>query len=175
VLEAAFVTPLVLLLLFGVIEGGYGLHEKLSVDNMSLVGARSGSGNGSDVQADRLVLQAIGKGAGGVATSQITTIVVYKAAGPSSVVPTACTRYTGADLAKASTEFGCVGPPGPVTKIDSFWCPTVRKTALGGANGPPDYIGVYVRASHRNLTGVLGLGLTFSTDTVLRLEPRTLT
>jgi hypothetical protein len=184
VLEAAFVTPLVLLLLFGVIEGGYGLHEKLSVDNMSLVGARSGSGNGSDVQADRLVLQAIGKGAGGVATSQITTIVVYKAAGPSSVVPTACktasvaavcNRYTGADLAKASTEFGCVGPPGPVTKIDSFWCPTVRKTALGGANGPPDYIGVYVRASHRNLTGVLGLGLSFSTDTVLRLEPRTLT
>ena len=138
-LEAAFVTPLVLLLLFGVIDGGYGLHEKLSVDNMSLVGARSASGNGSDVQADRLVLQAIGKGAGGVATSQITSIVVYKAAGPSAVVPTACktasvaavcNRYTGADLAKATTEFGCVGPPGPVTKIDSFWCPT------GAQDGP---------------------------------------
>ena len=37
------------------------------------------------MQADRLVLfQAIGKGAGGVATSQITSIVVYKAAGPRS-------------------------------------------------------------------------------------------
>jgi hypothetical protein len=184
VLEAAFVTPLVFLLIFGVIEGGYGLHEKLSVDNMSLVGARSASGNGSDVQADRLVLLSIGKGAGGVASSQLTSIVVYKATGPGSVVPTACktasvaavcNHYTGADLAKAGTEFGCIGPPGPVTKIDSFWCPTVRKTALGGTNGPPDYVGVYVRASHRNLTGVLGLGLTFSADTVLRIEPRTLT
>jgi Flp pilus assembly protein TadG len=183
-LEAAVVTPLFLLLLFGVIEGGYSLHEKLSVTNMSLVGARSASGNGADVQSDYQIMRSINRGSGGVATSQVTSIAVYKAASPTAVVPTACktasvagvcNHYTGTDLGKAATEFGCVGPPGPVTKIDSAWCPTGRKTALSGAGGPPDYIGVYVKATHRNLTGVLGTGLTFTADTVLRIEPRTLT
>jgi hypothetical protein len=182
--EAAFVTTLFFLFLFGAIEGGYGLHERLSVANMALVGARSASGNGADVLADYLVLRSVKGGSGGVASTQVTTIVVYKATTPAATVPTACktasvagvcNRYTGADLAKASTEFGCVGPPGPVTKIDSFWCPTARKIALSGVNGPPDYIGVYVKATHRNLTGVLGTGLTFTSDTIMRIEPRTLT
>ena len=183
-MEAAAVAPLFLLLLFGVIEGGYGLHEKLSVTNMSLVGARSASGNGADLLADYLILRAVNEGAGGVATSQVTSIAVYKAASPTALVPTACktasvaglcNHYSGTDLGQAVTEFGCTGPPGPVTKIDSAWCPTGRKTALNGVNGPPDYVGVYVRAAHRNLTGVLGTGLTFTSDTVLRIEPRTLT
>ena len=183
-LESALVVPLFFLLLFGVIEGGYSLHEKLSVTNMSLVGARSGAGNGADLTADYQILRAVDGGAGGVARSQVTSLVVYKASVPTAVVPTACktasvasvcNHYTGADLGKAVTEFGCTGPPGPVTKIDSFWCPGGRKTALSGVNGPPDYIGVYVKATHRNFTGVLGTGLTFTSDTVLRIEPRTLT
>lgn len=181
VIEAAFVTPVFLLLVFGVIEGGNGLHERLSVANMSLVGARSGSGNGADALSDYQVLTAIKRGAGGVAPSQVTTIVIYKATGPSDVVPTACktasvaalcNRYTGADLAKASSDFGCVGTP---AKIDNPWCPTLRKTALNGVNGPPDHIGVYVKASHSNVTGVLGSGITFESDTIMRIEPRTLT
>ncbi len=183
-LEAAVVMPLFLLFLLGTIEGGYGLHEKLSVANMSLVGARSASGNAADVLTDHYVLLAVKAGAGGVTQSQVTDVVVYRASAPGQVVPTTCktasvvgvcNHYTGADLSKASTEFGCVGPPGPVTKIDNPWCPSLRKTALSGVHGPPDYVGVYVRATHRNLTGVLGLGLIFTSDTVLRIEPRTLT
>jgi len=181
--ETAFVAPLFFLLLFGVIEGGYGLHERLSVANMALVGARSGSGSGAEPLADHRVLTAIKGGSGGVSGNQVSTIVVYKASGPGAVVPagckvasvaTVCNRYTGADLARPSTDFGCVGPPGPVTKIDNAWCPSLRKTALGGGNGPPDYIGVYVLAAHRNLTGVLGNGITFESDTIMRIEPRTL-
>lgn len=182
-LEAAIVTPVFLVLIFGVIEGGFALHERLSVANMSLVGARSATGNANDVLADHHVLLAVRAGAGGVASSQIGMIVVYKASGPGDHVPPTCktasvagtcNRYTGADLSKLSTQFGCVGPPGPVTKIDAPWCPTTRKAALTGVNGPPDHIGVYVEASHRDFTGILGGGLTFRSDTVMRVEPRTL-
>ncbi len=88
--EAAVVTPLFFLLVFGAIEGGYGLHERLSVTNMALAGARSASGNGADLLADHLVLQAVEGGAGGVASSQVSAIVVYKASGPGTTVPTAC-------------------------------------------------------------------------------------
>jgi hypothetical protein len=86
-----------------------------------------------------------------------------------------CNRYVGSDLALAADQFGCVGPPGPAVKKDSYWCPTTRKIAVSGSNGPPDYIGVYVEAVQRNLIGVLGPSFTFTSDTVIRIEPRTLT
>ncbi|HEX2737764.1 MAG TPA: TadE family protein, partial [Acidimicrobiia bacterium] len=47
--EAALVTPLVFLLLFGVIEFGYAFYGKLTVNNMSVVGARAASGSANDV------------------------------------------------------------------------------------------------------------------------------
>jgi hypothetical protein len=183
-LEAAIVTPLFFALVFAVIEGGFALHERLSVANMALAGARTATGQGSDVLADYYVLQAIRAGAGGVSTAQVTAIVVYRAASATAHVPAgckaaslsgSCNRYVGSDLTKDSAQFGCVGPPGPTAKVDRFWCPTGRKTALAGVNGPPDYVGVYVEATHRNLTGTFGSGVTFRSDTVMRIEPRTLT
>jgi hypothetical protein len=186
--EAAIVAPLLFLLVYGVIETGYAFFGKLTVKNMSVVGARSGSGEANDVLADYAILRAIKHGAGGIGTNGINMVVVYRATDPDDRVPTACkttsvtnttstrgcNRYVSADLSLDSDQFGCVGPPGPTTKIDSYWCPTTRKTALGGSNGPPDYIGVYVEAEHKNLTGVVGESFTFSTDTVIRIEPRTL-
>lgn len=183
-LEAALATPVFFLLLFGVIEGGYGLHERLSVDNMALAGARTASASGDDPLADHRTLKALKAGKGGISASQVSAIVVYKASGPGEVVPPACLTasvdglcnlYTGADLDRPATDFGCVGPPGPSVKVDDPWCPTSRKVALSGPDGPPDHVGVYVRATHRNLTGVLGTGLSFEADTIMRIEPRTLT
>ena len=68
------------------------------------------------------------------------------------------------------------GPPGPTTKDDAFWCPTSRKTALlsTNGNGPPDYVGVYVKAVHKNIFGLFGPSFTFTSDTVIKIEPRTL-
>ncbi|MGH9190056.1 MAG: TadE/TadG family type IV pilus assembly protein [Acidimicrobiales bacterium] len=182
-LEAAVVTPVFLVLLLGVIEGGLLFYERLSVANMSLAGARSASAQGTDILADLQVLRTIGSGASGP-NSQIRSVVVYRATSPTDRVPVgcktasvlnSCNRYVAADLAKDTTQFGCVGPPGPTTKIDSYWCPNTRKTALSGAQGPPDYIGVYVEAAHEDMTGIFGRTVTLRTDTIIRMEPRTLT
>jgi TadE-like protein len=187
--EAAIVAPLVFLLIYGVMETGWAFFGKLTVNDMSVVGARSGSGEANDVLADYSVLQAVKNAATGIGTNAVTMVVVYRATGPNDRVPTACktasvtnttstrgcNRYTASNLSLASDQFGCVGPPGPALKIDRYWCPTTRKTALQGANGPPDYIGVYVEAQHHNLTGIIGDSFTFTTDTVIRIEPRTLT
>ncbi len=187
--EAAIVAPLVFLLIYGVMETGYAFFGRETVNNMSVVGARSGSGEANDVLADYAILQSVKSGATGIGTNRITMVVVYRATSPDERVPTACktgsvtntasirgcNRYLSGDLALAADQFGCVGPPGPTTKKDNYWCPTTRKTALQGSNGPPDYIGVYVEAEHQNLTGLLGDSFTFTTDTVIRIEPRTLT
>jgi hypothetical protein len=186
--EAAIVAPLVIMLIYGVMETGYAFFGRLTVNNMSVVGARSGSGEANDVLADYAILQSVKNGATGLGTNDITMVVVYRATNPDDRVPTACktasvantsetrgcNRYAGSDLSLGADDFGCVGPPGPTTKVDSYWCPTTRKTALQGANGPPDYIGVFVEAEHQNLTGLIGESFTFTTDTVIRIEPRTL-
>ncbi len=181
-LEAALVVPLFLTLLLAVIEGGFAFYGRLTVANMSLAGARSASGQGNEVLADYNVLRAMRSG--GVVSGEITTIVVYKATSPGDSVPDACksgsvtslcNRYVAADLSKDVTQFGCTGPPGPTTKIDGPWCPSGRKTALSGTGGPPDYVGVYVEALHQDFTGILGQGITLRSDSIFRIEPRTLT
>jgi Flp pilus assembly protein TadG len=182
--EAAFVAPVFFALLLGGIEGGVVFYERLTVNNMSMAGVRSASGQGNDVLADYQVLRSIQTAEGGMAGGQINMIVVYRATSSSDRVPvgcktasvaTTCNRYVSADLAKDVSQFGCTGPPGPSTKIDNAWCPTGRKTALSGAGGPPDYIGVYVEAQHRELTGVFGDNVVLRSDSVFRMEPRTLT
>ena len=182
-LEAAFVAPLVILLLFAVLEGGVAFFERLTVANMSLAGARSGSGQGSEALADYQLLRAMRTGSG-MDTERINTVVVYRATGPADTVPNACrsasvaslcNRYVAADIVKDVAHFGCTGPPGPETKIDAYWCATARKTAISGPGGPPDYIGVYVEVLHRDLTGILGDGIVLRSDSIMRMEPRTLT
>jgi len=184
--EAAIVAPLFFLLVFGVMEAGWAFFNRDTTTNMSVVGARAGSGAANDSSADFTILQAIKNGSAGISPNAIKTIVVYRATSASDHVPDACktasvtntstvrgcNRYTGADLSLTSDQFGCVGPPGPALKKDNYWCPTTRKAALTGTNSPPDYIGVYVDASGKNLMGVFGPVLTLTSDTVMRIEPR---
>ncbi len=181
VVEAAFVLPVLLLLILALMDGAYFIYSRLSVSNMSLSGARAGSTEGNDALADFHVLQAVSRGSGGVPASDIRTIVVYRAAGPGTPVPdgcktgsvsNTCNRYVGADLAQASEVFGCTGTP---AKIDTSWCPTARKVALAGSGGPPDYVGVYVEVERAELTGIFGHTATLTSTSVIRLEPRSKT
>jgi hypothetical protein len=188
--EAAIIAPIAIALVFGAMELGYAYYGKLTVEHMSIAGARAASGSANDYLSDYNTLRAVGDAKTGMGASSITKIVIYRATGPTDRVPTACktaavanssgTRgcnfYTGADLSLASTDFGCVGPPGPSVKKDNYWCPTTRKSALlsTNGNGPPDYVGVYVVGIHKNLIGLFGKTFTFSNDTVIRIEPRTL-
>jgi len=186
--EATLVLPVFLLLVFGVMEAGFAWFGRSTVNHMAVVGARVGSGGANDVLTDYAILQAVRKAAAGVGIDRIDMVVVYRATGPSDPVPAACkttsvtnsadvrgcNRYTAADLTLGPEAFGCVGPPGPPVKIDAYWCPTTRKVALEGSLGPPDYLGIYVQASHENLTGLDWPNFTFSQQTVMRIEPRTL-
>jgi hypothetical protein len=186
--ETALVAPLFLLLVFGVLEVGYAWLGRSTVSNMSVTGARAGSGAADAVLADHSVLRTVQGGAASLGAARITMVVVYRATGPDDRVPPACrtasvtdsattrgcNRYVAADLTRPASDFGCVAPPGPAPKPDRFWCPTTRRTALQGVNGPPDYLGVYVEAAHDQLVGLGWPAFTFTQDTVMRIEPRTL-
>ncbi|HVT77519.1 MAG TPA: TadE/TadG family type IV pilus assembly protein [Acidimicrobiales bacterium] len=173
--EAAIITPLFILLLFGVIEYGYGFLDRLTAKNASLVGARAGASEGTNGDADYDILQAVKKASQASKAASVKYVIIYKASSYSASVPAACltasqtgvcNRYTGADFSLAETNFGCA-----TGDRDIAWCPSTRKTALGGANGPPDYLGVYVQIRHDNITGLFGSGYDFKSDSVVRMEP----
>jgi hypothetical protein len=176
-------------MIFGVMETGWAFFNRGTADNMSVVGARTGSSQANEALSDYRILEGVESGASGLSTNQIKVVVVYRANSPTDRVPSGCktasitntsttrgcNRYIGADLTLGSDQFGCVGPPGPTQKLDRFWCATTRKSALSGSNGPPDYLGVYVETAGKTLVGIISKAFTFSADTVIRIEPRTAT
>lgn len=178
--EAAILTPVFFLMVFGIIEFGLAFHDKLTAANMSRAGARAATTVGNDLLADQQLVQAVNKAAGALRRSDIQYVVVYRAASPSARVPSGscaagiasdfddCNVYRPVDFDDLASSFGC-GP----SALDRFWCPTGRKVASSVATGgPPDHIGIYVKVRHDNLTSLFGSGYDFTDDTVLRIEAR---
>ena len=76
----------------------------------------------------------------------------------------------------ASYYFGCTGPSDPAAshKVDCNWAPKDRKVKISPRGTPvikPDYLGVYIRAKHPYITGVLGTTLTVTDSGITLLEP----
>jgi Flp pilus assembly protein TadG len=167
--------------LLGVVEFGLAFFDYLTTSNMSRIGARTASTLGNSSTADYQILQKIAQSTNSMPTSEIQSIVVYKAAS-SGAAPTSsclsgsvsgtCNFYTASNLATASNQFAC-GTSSP----DRYWCPTTRlvgASATGSpATGPPDYIGVYIKVIHPNVTGLFGSNYTFTEYTVIRIEAQT--
>ena len=61
-----------------------------------------------------------------------------------------------------------------VAASDRWWCPTVRKSAQTGANGPPDYVGVFIRIKHPYITGLFGSSILMTKTSIIKIEPQSL-
>jgi hypothetical protein len=181
-IEGAIMLPLFFLLLFGLLEFGFAFRDYLTLANGTRDGARTASTAGAQSNADYLTLTGIQEAMDAMPESEIERIVIFKADGPTDTVPTscaggtaqsgteACNVYTTTSFDLAEDQFDCGGVG---TAPDNFWCPTTRKTATAGANGPPDYLGVYIRVHYGYITGLFpGGGLTMDDTTIMRLEPR---
>lgn len=182
IVEAAFVTPVFFLLIFGVLEMGLLFNSYLSAGNMTRTSTRVASAVGDQYEADLVIMESIKKGDSSMVSGTLQTVVVFRATGPDSEVPEACksasvagecNRYTGADLVGElrlpphSTQFGCGN-----ASQDRFWCPNDRKRDLQGPKSPPDHVGVWVQVEHRYLTGIFGRTFTITDQVVMRMEPK---
>lgn len=200
IVEAAIATPVVFLLLFGVLEFGNLFFSYETVTNGTTSIARTAAIMGSDGSADYEIVQAAKSSLAGVNKNQIQKVVIWDATpgtpsaprsctttcqGPGSVVPTACltgssasdrcNTYTPAvhwDNSLTAAAFDCA--PAPLPNYATSWCPTTRKTAQTGAAGPPDYLGIYIEYQHNWITGLFGSSITIKETKITRLEPTSL-
>lgn len=122
IVEAAFVTPIFLLLVMGVVEGGFYMQTYLGAANAVRAGARSASAAGNDTNADLFIVNSIAKESSAIPRAAIDFIVVYRAddfgATPTEVgadgvspgclagraVPGRCNVYTPADFDRAAAQ-----------------------------------------------------------------------
>ena len=128
--------------MLGIWEFSNGWQSNLTVQTTVRAGARTGSGLGNDRAADYAVLQAVKAGMTDFSTSDIQTVIVYKAAAANGEPPAGCVTgtssssllcnvYTGTELNTltlgaftGTAATGCTG-----TSPDRFWCPTTRSVS----------------------------------------------
>lgn len=186
VIEAAFITPAFLLLLFGVFEFGFLFRNSLATTNASREGARAASVHGAGADTDYIILETIENGIGAMGIENVEYVVVYNVldlnnpavpaacAGPSGTSQlNLCNRYEGADFdlelvdpitGVRTDNFGCV----PLTSVDTAFCPLLREDSL---SGPPGLVGVYIQTRHEYITGFIGDTKELNETTVIRIEP----
>jgi hypothetical protein len=172
--EAALSSVLVMTVLFGVLEFGLAFKDYLSMASAVRDGARTASTMGNDTLADYDIIQDVIKRMPAVNPNQIQAIVVFKGTSTTSTISTACQTgpvagscnwYGPTDIIRPSTDF-----TGDAPAPDSYWAPKTRKDSLAG---PPDYVGVWVKIYHGGITGLLHMSKSYSDQTIMRIEPAT--
>ena len=187
--EAAIVTPAFFALIFGILEIGLLFRNSLTTNNGAVQGARAASVRGQAEDADYLIIRSVEHGLEAMDLQNLEMLVVFRATGPDSVVPTACltasqtynpsnptapacNRYTPADFfaeiedpvtGNPTGNFGCGG-----SAIDRFWCPDDRETSLSAGT---DYIGIYIETNHQFISGFFTDGRALTETKIIRLEP----
>ncbi len=177
--EAAFVLPVFVFLIFGIIEGGLLLRDHLTIGAMTTEAGRSASVFGNDPQADYGILQQLKASAAAINIDQIERVVVFKATGPGDTLPEGCrggTPQSGADACNVyapswlsstdPSQFDC-GATSPA----QYYCPIDRKIAI---SSPPDYVGIFVRLRHDPVTLAFGGSRNLERTVIMRLEPKAL-
>jgi len=189
--EAAFVTPVLLFLMLGILESGLLFRTYMAIDAGTQDGARTAAIVGNGSTADYDIIQSVQKSTNIIPQNQITNLVVFNASvnGATAVVPSGCAtstvRYqssaagsecntyvpsTDWNIALAlNVNYNCTVPG-----YSKGYCPTTRKVALNGPQSPPDYIGIYISVQHQYVSKLFGTSKTLASTTITRLEPQQL-
>lgn len=160
---------ILVVMVFGIIEGGLLFRANLALANSADEAARRGSVEGNDPWADYHILEQIQIHSAN--PGAITKIVIYSAPDSATAPPAACRTasstalkcnyYTPSDFSRPQSDFGtCLG-------VDAAWCPSSRDDTLRDA----DLLGVWIEGNFESPSGALG-NLDLEALAVLPLESK---
>ncbi len=177
-MEAALLVPILIVLMFAVVEWGLMMRDTLAVTESARVGARTASALPRQSDFTRKTVDAISQAGSALPKSQIVEILVYKAndEGFPGVGRTmscvgfesSCDRYVW-DAGSSSFVLSPGGSPwDPLAGVST---PGNVNACPAGSGGPPDSVGVYVEAVHPWVTRLFGSTRTLRDQAVLPFEP----
>lgn len=170
-IEFALILPVLVMLVFGIIEFGMLFRADLSVSMAARSGARTAAAlprtAGYQTSAANAVAAQLRNT---LSTDEITYLSIYKA-DKATGLPTdggtykscsTCYRFTWDASAKSWTP-----------EAGAAWAATAQKAC--GSEATTDYLGVYVEAKYKWVSAVFkpmfGDSMTVSERTIMRLEP----
>ncbi len=169
--EFALIIPVLLMLVFGIIEFGMLFRADLSVNQSARAGARTAAAlprtAGYQTSAANAVAAQLQNT---LSTDEITYLSIYKADkatglptdGGTYKTCTTCYRFTWNSSSKSW-----------VPESGASWAYTAQKAC--GAEATTDYLGVYVEARYNWVTSIFtpmfGSSMTVKERTIMRLEP----
>jgi len=142
--EASVVLPVLMFLIFGVIEVGGLLKSYSSTANSVRAGGRMASVQGAEALADQAIMERMATEAVGLGRGEIQYVIIFNANGPDGTVPAGCVSAAEALSAPNTSSVGVSdGGTGAVGACNVY----VRPQAAGGAfdmarnrlANPPDY------------------------------------
>lgn len=162
-LEAALVTPMLLLIVFGIIEFGLFFKDSLVVTSMTRTGARTMSAEPRQSQQFADTVAAVQAAVSSAAANTVEEMWIYEAGTNGYPVGysgfsncTTCMRYTW-----NGSSF--------VQKAGYSWNPTTQNACPN--DSAHDSVGIYIKATHKFLTGLFPGSWPSSDFTVMRFEP----
>jgi Flp pilus assembly protein TadG len=199
--EAALITPILVLLVFGIIEFSFILRDYGVVSSDVRVGARiasTGAGSGAGTcdtytgappctsasapALAQLAADAIQREGSAMPANQINYILVYKA--NSKGYPCTSTNCTDTNKTMPTTCSGyasCVkfvwqpsvnaGSGGFRYSSGAWDSSKISACFPGNATNPLDRVGVYMNATHKMITGLFGKSVTLQDHAVFDFEP----
>ncbi len=160
--EFSLVLPILLVIVFGILEMGMAFGTTITVGSAAQEGARVASFKGNDIDADCVALESVIAELGSE-VDQVTTIKIYRvdSAGYAEPLKTNTYAYSGVgDITDCTKWNGTV-----------LWPAADRNVTVGTT--PLDVLGVEVSSTHRWVTQFPPFTGTISVDesTIVRLEP----
>ena len=162
--EAAIVTPLVMLLIFGIVELGFFFKDYLGASSAIRAGVRLASANPRYYDYAQATADNVQRSGSAIDYATVQQLWVYKANSNNDYPEgfggftdcTTCTKFQWDGSAFVPTHSG--------------W-PANTQVACVGPGGPPDRIGVYIKMRHDAITGFVYDTLTIEEHVVMSLEP----
>jgi len=193
IIELAFVAPLLIILVLGVVEFGTVFRNQTIVTSATRQAGRVESQSSSTLTVDELAIQTFMAGTSGLRNMSLQRLVVFTAP-PTGVVPPACVTavITGtkpygvngtcnvysaaqasalvADPVGNAVNFGCGGIANVTgTTWDGNWCPGARSTALVTLM---TRVGVYARFTYTDVTNLFSTKtMTITSTAIFAIQP----
>ena len=160
--EFSLVLPILLLIVFGILEMGMAFRTTITVGSAAQEGARVASFKGNDTDADCVALESVISELGGE-VDQVSSIKLYRVDTAGNPEPLKTNTYT----------YSGVGDITDCTKWNGtvLWPSTDRNVTVGTT--PLDVLGVEVSSTHTWVTQFppFGGSITVDESTIVRLEP----
>jgi hypothetical protein len=168
--EGAIVTPVVLALLFGIIEMGFVFKDSLAVAGAVRSGVRIASASPRVATFAQVAANNVASTGGAMNFNDVQQMWVYKVA-TTTDKPFGRSDFSGCDVC---VKFRWDSGTQAFIPLSDTW-PALDQNACSAANGgPPDRIGVHMELRHEPFTGlVLQDAITISEASIMTLEPMT--